>query len=448
MLSRRSPHDPDTERMLLGGLILQESRLDDVHGMVKAEHFYLPEHQALYSLLLKMRQVGDPIDLTTVCERIQRDGKASEYRGPAYIIDLTHSIPSTENLEYYARLIREKALLRSLIGELGDLLDQAHSEPDDVGRLLDDGARRMFQLGADESTRKWADVAEVADDELVRISKLVGQTGTTSGYTTGFSRLDDKLAGLHPTDLLILAARPAMGKTALALNIALNVAKMAEMPVGIFSLEMGRGQLTTRLICCEALVQGDRVRRGQLDQDEMQRLLAAVDDEPGGLRYLKLSIDDTPGLTITELKARARRLKARVGDLGLIVVDYLQLMEGDDRRASRQQQISEISRGLKLIAKDLEVPVMALSQLNRDVEKRQDKRPMISDLRESGAIEQDADVIMFIYRDEIYNPDTEDKGQAEVIIAKQRNGPTGMVKLWFRGEYTRFDDVSDDPYAL
>jgi len=441
---RAFPHAMESERALLGGLMSDPRKLPDVQEVLEADDFYRREHGALFALLSTMQQKGEHIDMVTVPERIMRGGESERFGGVAYVVQLPEHVPSTANLTHYAEIIKDKALLRRLIERTSDLATKAYDQPDDVSELLDEAAREVTTLGQGRSKKGWHQVSMVVDDELVRVEKLAEEKGTTTGYTTGFLDLDKKLAGLHPTDLLVLAARPAMGKTALALNIAQNVALMEGQAVGIFSLEMGRGQLVTRMLCCHGMVDAGKVRTGMLDTEDWERFIDASDH----LRRSKLFIDDTPGLSISEVRTRARRLKAEHDDLALIVIDYLQLMKGEDSRAPREQQISSISRGLKALAKDVEAPVIALSQLNRGVESRQEKRPMVSDLRESGAIEQDADIIMFIYRDDYYNPDSLDQGLAEVIIAKQRNGPTGTVKLVFQGQFTRFDNYLEDDLLL
>jgi len=433
---RPFPNAIDAERALLGGLMQQPVHVPKVADIVEPADFYRPEHQALYELLVQMQSRSESIDLITVSDRIVREGQQERYGGVAYVVELPDHVPSTANLPHYAGVIKEKALLRALIGTTQALTDAAYAQPEDVGQLLDRAARDMVTIGVGQDRRSWQQISLIVDEELLRIEKLSEHAGDTTGFTTGFLDLDAKLAGLHPTDLLILAARPAMGKTALALNIAQNVATIEEVAVGIFSMEMSRGQLITRMLCCHGLVNAGKVRTGTLDTEDWERFLDASEY----LRKAKVHIDDSPGLSIGEVRTRARRLKTENPDLGLVVIDYLQLMKGEDSRASREQQISSISRGLKGLAKDLECPVIALSQLNRGVESRQEKRPLTSDLRESGAIEQDADVILFLYRDEVYNKDTLDQGIAEVIVAKQRNGPTGTVKLVFQGEYTRFDN--------
>ncbi len=441
---RPFPQSVDAERALLGGLLQQPDELLAVGEVVKTDDFHRPEHGALYALLGDMQGRGEVIDLVTVSERVGRLGQAQQYGGVAYVTELPQFAPSTTNLVHYARIVKEKSVLRDLIRASHTLAEEAYQQPEDVDDLLQRAAKEFATIGQGRGRQTWHQISLVVDEELIRIEKLSQEGGTTTGATTGFVDLDKKLAGLHPTDLLILAARPAMGKTALALNIAQNVALLEGLPVAIFSLEMSRGQLVTRMLCCYGLVEAGRVRTGSLDTEDWERFLDASE----ALRKTHVHIDDTPGLSIGDLQARARALHAEHGNLGLVVIDYLQLMKGDDPRASREQQISAISRGLKGLAKDLECPVIALSQLNRGVESRQDKRPLVSDLRESGAIEQDADVILFIYRDEYYNPESADRGLAEVIIAKQRNGPTGTVKLAFQGQFTRFDNFIDDDLLL
>lgn len=430
----------ESERALLGGLILKPDQIPVVCEVARPDDFYLPAHTALFKLLVEMNGHGQSIDLVTVVDQITREGRADEFGGVSYVSELPDQVPSTSNLGFYASTVRDMSTLRGVIGAGRHVVDKAYAKPKDVAGLIEHVMKELTGISQGQGRRLWHQISLVLDEELHRMEQLAEKGGTTAGATTGFIDLDRCLAGLHPSDLLILAARPAMGKTALALNIAQNVAMIEHLPIGLFSLEMSRGQLVTRMMCCEALVDAGRVRTGQLETEDWERL-AQADDR---LRQARVFIDDTPGLSIGDLRTRARRLKAEHDDLGLIVVDYLQLMKGDDPRAPREQQISSISRGLKGLAKDLDCPVLALSQLNRGVESRADKRPLVSDLRESGAIEQDADIIMFIYRDDYYNPESADKGLAEVIVAKQRNGPTGTIKLAFQGQYARFDNYQED----
>ena len=431
---RQVPQSVEAERALLGGLIVAPERYGDVADVVRAEEFYRPDHAALYTLIGEMSRDGATIDAVSLGERIARDDP-ERYGGMAYVLSLPEAVPSTAALENYADIVFQKATLRAFVRATLELTSEALDQPDDLQRFFDHATRQITAIKRD-GARGWEDLSLVVDAEIQRLEALSQSGGDLVGVTTGFTDLDARLAGMQRSDLLILAARPSMGKTALALNIARSAAMVGGVAVAVFSLEMSRGQLVGRLLSSMAEIDASRMRLGHLVEDEWEALLAASDD----LRGARIFLDDTPGLSIGDLRARARRLSAQASDLGLIVIDYLQLMQGDDPKAPRIQQIGDISRGLKALAKDLNVPVLALSQLNRGVEARADKRPMMSDLRESGAIEQDADVIMFIYRDEYYNPESPDKGLAEVIIAKQRNGPTGMVKLVFTGRYARFDD--------
>lgn len=441
---RAFPQSIEAERALLGGLMQRPDLLVEIHEIVKPADLYRDDHRQLFQLLLEMGAAGEPIDLVTVPERVSRSEDAGRYGGVAYVVELPDFAPSTANLAHYARTIRQKSVLREMIRVTQDLTSAAYTQPDDVGVLLDRAAQSMLELGEGGARDAWAPISTVLDEEIVRLEHLEGASDGVTGVATGFYDLDAKLAGLQAGDLVILAARPSMGKTALALNIAQNAALMNGIGVGIYSLEMSRESLVDRMLCTYALVESSRLRTGRLDADDWERLLEASEV----LRRAPIHINDRPGLTVAEVRAHARRLKAQTPDLGLLVLDYLQLMEADDPRQSRVQQVSEMSRGLKALAKDLSVPVLALSQLSRGVEQRQDKRPIMSDLRESGAIEQDADVILFIYRDEYYNKDSVDQGLAEVIVAKQRNGPTGEIKLVFQGQYTRFDNYTEDDVLL
>ncbi|MBA2320699.1 MAG: replicative DNA helicase [Deltaproteobacteria bacterium] len=441
---RATPHAPEAERALLGGLILRPDQIAIVAEIVGQEDFWRREHGELFKLLAELSARGATVDAVTVPIRVGSD--PDRYGGTAYVAELVDQVPSTANLGHYAEIIRSRSLARQLSTVATALADEASAAPDTVEELVDRAANEILGIGRTRGRGGWAAISELLDTEIVRIQKVYDDRdrGGTGGYTTGFIDLDTQLDGLHPSDLVILAARPGMGKTALALNIGLNLALDAKRPVGVFSFEMGRGQLVTRMLCCHALVDGGKIKTGKLDQEDWERLTSA--DE--FMRATRVYIDDTPNLSIGDVRGRARRLKSEHADLGLIILDYLQLMRGDDPRASREQQISAISRGLKILAKELQVPVLALSQLNRSVESRPDKRPLVSDLRESGAIEQDADVILFIYRDELYNKETAEPGVAEVIIAKHRNGPTGTVRLAFQGQYTRFDNLDDRPLRL
>lgn len=439
MDERGVPMAIEAEQALLGGLIQDPEQLTLIAEFVRPDDFARPEHARLYQLLHTLNAEGTGIDLVTVGERASRADGEDLYGGLSYVLQLVERVTSTANLRHYAEAVRDKSTFRRLIGETRKVLKEAFDESDTPEVLVERAAQSLLTLRSNDGRRSWTQVSEVIDAELSRIERIGEQGGGVTGTTTGFRDLDTKLNGWQATDLVVLAARPAMGKTALALNFALNAAVLGGVSVGVFSLEMSRGQLVTRLLSCLGEVDATRLRNGKLDAADWERLLNASET----LRQHPIFIDDTPGVSLSDIRARARRLKTTHPNLGLIVLDYLQLMQGDDPRQPRQQQISDISRGLKILAKDLEVPVIALSQLNRGVEQRQEKRPMVSDLRESGAIEQDADLILFIYRDEYYHQDSADKGLAEVIIAKQRSGPTGTVKLAFRGNFARFDTVDD-----
>jgi replicative DNA helicase len=433
------PRSQEAERAVLGGLMMDPGQVLSVAENLNAEDFYKETHQRLYQLMVDMAGKNQPAEMVAVCERIGASGRPDDFGGLAYVAGLPDNVPSTANIDYYANVIRQRSIQRRLIFAAHQIGDAAHVSDTELAELMDFAEKTIFQVTQASDNKDWAYLSEVVDQEFERIQELSKNKGEVTGATTGYVDLDKILAGLHPTDLVVLAARPAMGKTALALNIAQNAAMKAGIGVGFFSLEMSRGQLATRMLCTQARVDAGKIRTGYLSREEdWPKLRDAAED----LYQLKVYIDDSPGLNITQLRSKARRLKTLDPSLRLIVVDYIGLMAGDPR-VSRQEQVSASSRGLKALAKELEVTVMALSQLNRGVEQRPNKRPQMSDLRESGAIEQDADVIMFIYRDEYYNAETTtEPGVAEVIIAKQRNGSTGTVKLAFIGEHTRFDNLA------
>jgi replicative DNA helicase len=440
---RPFPNSIESERALLGGLLQEPQHLTEVIEIVKPADFYRPDHAALFELMGQMEAAKEEIDLVTLPERLRREGREERYGGIAYVAELPMYAPSTANLKHYAAVIREQSVRRQLIITTERLSNQAFDGPSDLGHLLENAVKEITNLGVEHNRRSWEQISLILDDEIAKMEVRGKLGGDIVGVQTGFIELDKKLAGMQRGDLLILAARPSMGKTALALNIAQNAAIKSDVGVGIFSLEMARGQLVNRMLSTHGLVSASNIRLGKLSEDEWGRLLEAQED----LRRAKILIDDSAALSINDVRARARKLQIECPTLGLIVVDYLQLMRGQGGDGqSRVQEVAEISRGLKALAKDLNVPVLALSQLSRAVEKREDKRPMLSDLRESGSIEQDADVIMFIYRDEYYNKDSAEQNVAEVLVSKQRNGSTGTIKLVFQGEYTRFDNLaSEDP---
>lgn len=437
--SRPMPRSAESERAILGGLMLDPSRMAEVQEQVKAADFYRESHQHLFELLVSMNDKGRPVEMVSVVEAISRGEDGGEkYGGIAYVSSLVDAVPSTQNLAYYAGIVKARAVERQLVEGAQSIVNEALGGERELSELIEFAESTIFQIGQLGSSGGWSVMSEVIDQEIVRIQELSANSGEVTGISTGLIDLDKKLAGLHRTDLIILAARPAMGKTALALNIAREVALQGH-GVGIFSLEMSCGQLVTRMLVSHAKVHAGNVRTGQLSQDEDWPALTRAAEE---LYRAPVYIDDTPGQSITQVRSKARRLKSRFKDLALIVIDYIGLMSGDPR-VSRQEQVSASSRGLKALAKELNVTVIGLSQLNRAVENRNPRIPQMSDLRESGAIEQDADIIMFIYRDEYYNKETTTRpGEADVIVAKQRNGSTGTVPLSFQGEFTLFGNLA------
>jgi len=444
------PHNWETERALLGGLLLDNQQLSEVLERVQANDYHKPAHQHLFELMVKMSEAGRGCDLVAVLDEVSRQPDPEKFGGVAYLAALPNACPSVENLSLYAQRVREHAVRRRLVLAAKSMIEDVSAGEKELSNLLDDAEKSIFDISQLSGSKDWFALSTLVDEQILEIQRRQalmdelrqsGEGSMVTGVTTGFVDLDRMLAGLQKTDLIILAARPAMGKTAFVLNLAMSAAEKAKVGVGIFSLEMGRLQLVNRLLCAHAKVDSSKVRVGELNMEEdWQRLSEAAET----LHTLPVFVDDTPGLTIAQLRSKARRLKSECPHLGLIVIDYLQLMQGGGgAKESREQQISTISRGLKILAKDLQVPVVALSQLNRSLESRTDKRPMMSDLRESGAIEQDADVIMFIYRDEVYNEESPDKGVAEIIIAKQRSGPIGTIKLAFLGQFTLFQNYAD-----
>jgi replicative DNA helicase len=446
MQERSLPHSLEAERAVLGGLMLDSANAGDLAELLEPDDFYRESNGKLYELLQGMAEKGEPTEMVAVIEKISGSNRAEEMGGLSYISSLPDNVPSTENITYYAGLVRERAIVRRLLAGLTEVAERARAGTDDLPELLDFAESTIFKVTQEKSSSDWQAVSKLVDQEFMRIQQLSERSGEVTGISTGFIDLDKMLAGFQKTDLLILAARPAMGKTALALNLGLNAAQ-AGAGVGMFSLEMSSGQLVTRLLCAEGRVDAGKVRTGFLSREhDWPNLTRAAET----LYRLPIYIDDTPGLNITQLRSKARRLKSICPELGVLIIDYIGLMSGDGR-VSRQEQIAQASRGMKALAKELEVSVLCLSQLNRAVEQRNPKIPQISDLRESGAIEQDADIIMFIYREEYYNKESPRQGEADVIIAKQRNGPTGTVTLHFEGKHTRFDNLaknySDDGYV-
>jgi replicative DNA helicase len=440
---RIPPHSIEAESSVLGGLLLDNGAWDRVGDLLTDGDFYRYEHKQIFSAVAALINTSRPADVITVYEHLQGLGKAEEIGGLGYLNALAQYVPSASNIRRYAEIVRERAILRKLVTASDEISTAAfNTQGRAVAQILDEAEQKIFHIGEEGSRMKqgFQSMPQLVVDLLDRVQEMADNQNDITGVPTGFYDFDRMTSGLQPGDLIVLAARPSMGKTALAINIAEHVALNEGLPVAVFSMEMGASQLAVRIVGSIGRVDQGHLRTGKLTDDEWPRLTEAIER----LRNVSLHIDETPGLTPSELRANARRLARQCGKLGLIVVDYLQLMNGSSSGGgdNRATEIGEISRGLKMLAKELQCPVIALSQLNRSVEQRTDKRPMMSDLRESGAIEQDADVIMFIYRDDYYNKESKEPGVAEVIIGKQRNGPTGTVKLAFLKPLTKFESLA------
>ncbi len=443
---RVPPHSIDAEQSVLGGLMLAPEALDRVADRLAEGDFYRKDHRLIWRAINELANKGMPCDAVTLGDWFESNGLVEMAGGAGYLIELANSTPSAANITAYAEIVREKSVMRQLIDAGTSITEDGYRpEGKSVQEVLENAEQRVFHI-AESGARGKKDSVSMRDavrDAFRLLSERYENRGQLTGISTGFADLDTLTSGLQPSDLVIVAARPSMGKTAFALNIAETAALHDKKPVAVFSMEMSASQLAFRLISSVGLVHQQRLRNGDLEEEDWPRVSNAI----AILSDAKIFIDDTPSLSPVELRSRARRLHREHGGLGLIVVDYLQLMAVPGSKENRATEISEISRSLKGLAKELNVPVMALSQLNRSLEQRADKRPMMSDLRESGAIEQDADVIMFIYRDEYYNKESADKGIAEIIIGKQRNGPTDTCKLTFRGQYTKFSNFAPDSFA-
>ena len=441
---RIPPHSMEAESSVLGGLLLDNKSWEQVADLLSEGVFYRYEHRQVYAAIHALINASRPADVITVYEHLQSIGKAEEVGGLGYLNSLAQYVPSASNIRRYAEIVRERAILRKLVTASDEIATNAfNTQGKPVPQILDEAEQKIFQIGEEGSRLKqgFQSMDQLAVILLDRVNQMADSPNDITGVPSGFVDFDKMTSGMQAGDLIVLAARPSMGKTALAINIAEHVALNEGLPVAVFSMEMGASQLAIRIVGSIGRIDQQRLRTGKLNQEEWPRLTEAMEK----LRNISLHIDETPSLTPMELRANARRLARTCGKLGLIVVDYLQLMSGNTSSSNgdnRATEIGEISRGLKMLAKELQCPVIALSQLNRSVETRTDKRPMMSDLRESGAIEQDADVIMFIYRDDYYNKDSKEPGVAEIIIGKHRNGPTGTVKLAFLKPITRFESLA------
>jgi len=436
--TRIPPHSIEAEESVIGGILLDNEAFDRIADVVKPEDFYVERHARILSAMASLSESAMPMDAVTIAERLRQRGDLERIGGVAFLLELSERVPTAANVEHYARIVKEKATIRRLIRASTEIIERAYDtsvEPDDY---VDRAEQAIFEISEQSRHAGPVRVSGLVLESLAKIDRLIERKSTITGVPTGFDDLDRMTAGFQPSDLIIVAGRPSMGKTAFCLNIASNVALNANTGVAVFSLEMSADQLVMRMLCSLAQLDLARVRVGHIQDREYKKIAQAV----GQLGEASIYIDDTPALSVMELRARARRLRRDpAANLGLIVVDYLQLMRGRGED-SREQEISNISRSLKALAKELALPIIALSQLNRQVELRADKKPVMADLRESGAIEQDADVIAFIYRDEVYHPDSAEQGIAEILIAKQRNGPIGNVRLSFQKQFALFSSLS------
>lgn len=436
-LGRIPPQSIEAEQSVIGSMLIDKEVIPVVMEVLKPEDFYRPDHKEIYDVIIELFDRAQPIDLITVSERLKLHGKLELVGGLEYLTNIATEVPTTANVKHYAKIVEEKSLLRKLIKASSDIVELGFSASEEVSFILDKAEQNIFDILQKRSSQGFVPIKDVLVETFNKLEELYNNKGHITGIPTGFSDLDFKTSGLHNSDLVLVAARPAMGKTAFALNLAQNAAVHSGIPVAVFSLEMSKEQLVNRMLCSEAMVDSNKMKTGQLEDNDWQKVARAL----GPLSEAPIFIDDTPGISITEIRAKCRRLKLE-HNLGLVVIDYLQLMQGSKSRGeNRQQEISEISRSLKILAKEINIPVICLSQLSRAAETRTDHRPILSDLRESGAIEQDADIVMFLYRDDYYNPDTEKKNIAEVILAKHRSGSTGTVELVWLGQYTKFANL-------
>ena len=434
---RIPPQNLEAERSVLGGILLENSSINAVIEVLRGEDFYKRAHRIIFSKMIELDGKGEPIDLVSLKEALKKSNQLDEAGGITYLSSLLEAVPTTSNISYYSKLVKEKSLARELLSSATDVVKQCYEGGRDAEELLNLAEKSIYDISQKSISKGPVHLKEIIHESLETIDNIYKNKGLMMGIETGFTDFDHKTLGLQRSDLIIIAGRPSMGKTAFCLNIAAHVAIEKRLPVAVFSLEMSAEQLVFRMLCSESRVDAHKLRTGILENKFYSKLPIAA----GKLSEAPIYIDDSPAISILEMRAKARKLKSSNG-LALLIIDYLQLMRGGGRFENRQQEISEISRALKALAKELKVPVVALSQLNRAPEGRSDNRPLLSDLRESGAIEQDADLVAFIYRDELYNKETEDENIAEIIIRKQRNGPVGTVKLVFRSDCTRFENLA------
>ena len=436
-LSRNPPQNISAEQAAIGSMLLQEDAILRTVEILKPEDFYRKSHEIIYRCISELFDKNNGVDLVTLTEELKRKDLLEKIGGVTYLTNLINSVPTAANIEYYVRIIEEKSILRNLINNATKIISMGYEEKEDAKVLMDRAEHLMFEVSNRNLGQTFVPIKEILQDSFEKIEDLYHRDEYITGVPSGFIEFDDLTTGFQPSELIVIAGRPGMGKTAFCMNIAQNAAISKNTPVAIFSLEMSKSQLVQRMLCSEARVDAHNLRKGRLAESDWPTLSMAA----GRLSSAPIFIDDSASATSLEIKAKARRLKAQ-HDLGLIIIDYMQLMQNSSRAENRQQEISEISRSLKSLARELNVPVIAASQLSRAVEQRIERRPRLSDLRESGAIEQDADLVIFIYREEYYKPKTEKKGTAEIIISKQRNGPTGTIDLAFIKEYAKFENLT------
>lgn len=433
-LGKVPPHDLEAEQAILGSMLTDKDAVISAIEVLKEDDFYREDNKLIYSAILNLYNRAEPIDIITVKAELEAMGKFEQVGGLEYLAELPEKVPTTANSSKYIKIVEEKSTLRNLIKTANEIIELGYDPTEDVEDIMEGAEKKIFNIMQNKNQKGYSAMKDILVDSFTQLEELYNRKQHITGVPTGFADLDYKTAGFHSSDLILIAARPAMGKSAFALNIATNAAVRAKVPVAIFSLEMSKEQMVNRILCSEAMVDSNKVRTGKLEDDDWTKLAEAI----GPLSEAEIYIDDTPGISVMEIRAKCRKLKLEK-NIGMVVIDYLQLVQGSNKKnGSREQEISEISRSLKILAKEIGVPVVALSQLSRAVEQRPDHRPMLSDLRESGAIEQDADIVMFLYRDDYYNQDTDKKGIAEVILAKHRGGSTGTVELLWLGSYTKF----------
>ena len=436
-LGKIPPQDIEAEQAVIGSMLTDAEAVNTAIEALKPQDFYREDHKLIYEAITNIYNRAEPIDLITLKAELTTMGKFEAVGGLEYLASLPDKVPTTTNVSRYVKIVEDKAMLRNLIKTADEIKESGYDEQEAIEDIMDNAEKSIFNIMEKKNAKGYTSIKDILVSSFNQLEELYNRKEYITGVPSGFADLDRRTAGFHGSELILIAARPAMGKTAFALNIATHAAMRGNVPVAVYSLEMSKEQLGNRILCSEALVDSNKIRTGELNEEEWGKLAQTS----GELANAKIYVDDTPGLNVMEIRARSRKLKLEKG-IGLIVIDYLQLISGNARRGgSREQEIAEISRSLKILAKELDVPVIALSQLSRAVEARPDHRPMLSDLRESGSIEQDADVVMFIYRDDYYNEDSEKKGIAEVIIAKQRSGSTGTVELAWLPSYTKFANL-------